>query len=369
MPYAQRLYFEHAKTGRGAHYEIAVRKHLLVTSAWLALIYLAVTVIGYAAGRTVYWNLAVPALLLLVLQTQLTGTFTFLEAERRYRSLTVAQSLFKILQVPCLIVLLQLTICAPTAIIGAQVVAVASVIALWGRRSRRVERSRVAAEGFTTKEVAQSAAASFGWSVYLMTAFSWLLSTSDRYVIDYFLSSGEVGVYSVNYGLWSMPYLMLNAALELTIRSRVFQRAETADWAGVRTLILARLTISVALGLIGTGLLYLIGPKVAALVIGVPYRRGTELMLLIAGAHAFYAAGISYYSVFVSAKRVAVMVPIMAAACVLNVVLNVLLISQLGIIGAAWSTLITFSAMGVFLLIAGERLLSALINQSRQQVA
>src|SRR5882762_2320453 len=78
-----RLYFEHSRGGRGPMYEVAVRRVLLGTAAWMAAAYLVFAAVNRELSNPTYWVLALPAMLLLVLQTQLTGTFAFLEAQRR----------------------------------------------------------------------------------------------------------------------------------------------------------------------------------------------------------------------------------------------------------------------------------------------
>src|SRR5207302_4997573 len=139
-------------------------------------------------------------------QTQLTGTFAFLEAERRYRALTFAQSLSKILQVPFLLVLSFAAMRGAAAVVFSQALAALSVIVIWWARSVP-HTSEHSSERPSARMIADSAKKAFGWSLYLFSLFSWVLATSDRYILEHFRGAAEVGIYAVNYGLWSVPYI------------------------------------------------------------------------------------------------------------------------------------------------------------------
>jgi O-antigen/teichoic acid export membrane protein len=357
-----RLYVGHRGGAAGAGYVAAMRALLLRTSALLAAAYLAFALLQLALDRPTYWRLAPAAVVLLALQTQLGGALAVLEAERRYRSLTLAQALHKLLQVPLLLALLYAAVGGASAIVLAQAAAVAVVLAIWGRPG--VGRA-ADAPAPSAAELAAGEQRSFGWWLYLLTFSSWVLTTSDRYLVEAFGTAADAGVYVANYGLWAIPYLTLNTALELLIRTRVFERAEAGDWAGVGRIVRGRQLVALGLGLAGTGLVLLVGERVSLAIVGEAYWYGPELMLLVCVAHLFYVVGISPYVVFVSSKRTRPMAVVMAAVAVLNVGCNLALVPVLGLVGAAWSTLVAFAAMAVLLAVAGHRVLAELRRDQR----
>src|SRR5260370_511531 len=106
------------------------------------------------------------------------------------------------------------------------------------------------------------------------------MATSDRYFIEHYRTTREVGIYAINYGLWSVPYLSLNAWLEVLVRSRMFERAEKKDWKGVRRLALVRLGLALGIGSVVTCVILAVGKQVAVAIIGIHYWHSYELMVV-----------------------------------------------------------------------------------------
>jgi O-antigen/teichoic acid export membrane protein len=351
-----RLYFEHAAE-RSRQFVAAAARLLLLVAAVMGVIYLGIAAAYRTAGNPVYWQLAFAAVVLLFLNTHLTGTFGLLEAQRRYRGLTIAQSLNKVLQVVLFLLLLRWTGAEAKTILYSQAAAAVVVIIVW--TARQGWRSDAQPSG-PLPSLGRDTLKSFGWSLYLLSLFSWVLTISDRYIIDFFLGVKEVGRYSINYGFWSIPYLVLNGWLEMMTRSRMYEKAEAGDWQRVRTFIHQRFAAGAALGIAGTGLIGWQGKRLALLVIGESYWVSAELMLLLAIAHCFFVLAMAYFSLFIAAKRTHTMTWITLACCALNVACNLWLVPSMGIVGAAWSTLAGYAALCLLFLWKGTSLLKKL---------
>jgi O-antigen/teichoic acid export membrane protein len=249
-----------------------------------------------------------------------------------------------------------------------QAIAAAVVVLVWRIRSSNTPTSKSNKKHFSLVDTAVSAFQAFGPALYLFSFFCWIMATSDRYIIDHFRTTKEVGIYAINYGLWSIPYLSLSAWLEVT-RTRVFERAEIQDWPGVRRILRNRLMLTCALAILITAVIYLFGKKLASLVIGEAYWHSRALMLIICTAHWFYVMGIAFQNAFTSAKRAATMVKIVFCMSLLNVLLNIILVPRFGIIGAAWSTLVAYVLMCFLMLGFGVRLLNELEIFAARQAA
>lgn len=357
-----RMYFEHAKEGLGRSYSRAVLSLLLRTSSLMSAIYLAVALVYFAFHNHVYVTLLLPAVLLLFVQTQLTGTFAFIEAEKRYRALTFAFSLSKALQVPYLVLLIFLAVSGPAAVVSSQVLAAASVVLFWALRTARTGESAAQPTTFTTGDIARSAARVFGWSLYLFNLFGWVLATSDRYIIEHFWTAREVGIYALNYGLWSVPYLSLNAWLEMLVRARVFERAEARDWPGVLRLLRYRTALAILVGSLITGVIYLAGKRIAFLIIGEKYWHSEALMMLICSAHVFYIVAASFHGIFQAIKKTHALMWIALVTSAINVAINFIIVPGKGIVGAGWSTFIAYAAMCAITVVVGPMVISRLKN-------
>jgi O-antigen/teichoic acid export membrane protein len=340
-----RLYFEHAREGRGDSYSRAVLRLLIWISMAMSAIYIVIAGVNVLLSNRIYWYLALPAVLLLFMQTQQTGTFAFLEAQKRYRAMTIAQSAGKALQVPFLIALIYVGLNGPASVVSSQMLAAASVVLVWAVWPRMKAVAEKEDSAFTVSGIYKSAALIFGWSFYLFNLFGWVLATSDRYIIEHYRTVIEVGIYALNYGLWSVPYLSANAWLETLVRSRLFERAEANDWAAVRKLVRDRTALAIALGAIMTVVIYFGGKWVAFHVIGEKYWHSTSLMMLICVGHFFYMVAASFHGMLQALKRVGALVWIAGVTSALNFCANLLLVPQRGIIGAAWSTCAAYIAM------------------------
>jgi O-antigen/teichoic acid export membrane protein len=340
-----RLYFDHAKNGEGEQYFQTVKRLLLLTAAGMSAVYLLFSGASAILGESVYWTLALPAILLLFTQTQLSGTFAFLEVGKAYRALTIAVAASKILQVPALVALLYLSVSRPASIVFSQAVASAVVVFVWSLLPSFYVRTSTTK--FSMAKISAAAMHVFGWSIYLFNLFSWLLTTSDRYIIEHFWSTKEVGIYALNYGLWSVPFLSMNAWLEQLVRARLYESAEADDRKKMMSLIRRRLMLTATLGTTMTAAIYFVGSQIAVMVIGERYWFGTQLMMLICVAHLFYVLAASLHVVFHAVKRTHALMWIAIVTSVANVAANLVLVPKMGIIGAGWSTLAAYVLMFV----------------------
>src|SRR5438477_40152 len=166
-----RLYFQHSKEGSGNLYARAVSRLLIKTAVMMSGVYLVIALAYLAVADRVYWQLAIPAVLLLFTQTQQTGTFAFLEAEKNYRGLMVAQSLSKVLQLPFLILLLWLVASGPASVVSSQVLAAGTVALIWGFFAMKKAPPGASEQEFSQKQIRESAWRVFGWSLYLFNLF------------------------------------------------------------------------------------------------------------------------------------------------------------------------------------------------------
>ena len=370
-----RLYFDHARSLAADSYVGAVEPMILRSAGLMAGAYLLIATVYRLGGQGSYLGLALPAILLCLLTPHVNATLNFIEARRQYRSLTLAQTLTRLAPAPFLALLLVTPLPRASAIILAQCLALALVFILYRRSARVAPSPRPDSAPATpaSLEAAQtddaggghgpaapdlSGSATFGWSLYLYNATIWMITTSDRYIIDWFWSPREVGFYAINYGLCAMPYLMLNGWIETFTRSRLYGRAAAGDAAGVRAIMRGRFILAVGGSLIGTAALYVLIEPVGLLLLGPQYWRGRGLAMTLCAAYAFYAMGNVYHSLFIAVKRVRVLAWTAFLAAGTNIAMNLVLVPRLGIRGAAFSTLAAFVIWFVALTVSARALLS-----------
>lgn len=181
----------------------------------------------------------------------------------------------------------------------------------------------------------------------------WILNVSDRWLLGLLLAMSAVaaqaaiGVYSLGYQLGqvvSLIALSFNAAWGPFF----YARGETA--AGPR--ILREMTTVVA-GLLGVlGVALAVGaPELTHLLApeswGTARDEAADVLRVVAGASFVYSVYFMVVSAVFLTRRTALLPLLTITAGAANVALNLLLIPRIGIMGAAWSTLLGYSVLAV----------------------
>ncbi|MEO6120480.1 MAG: polysaccharide biosynthesis C-terminal domain-containing protein [Terriglobales bacterium] len=342
-----RLYFDHLKRGDARPLARVLQGLLIRISVFMTAIYLVVAFVMNFRGQSTYLDIFVPVLILLFMQPQLASAFAQLEAHRNYRGLAFAQPLVAVLQVPVLLGLLWLTLRGATSIVMAQAVAATLVfLALAWRWRAHVSSDPSGLES----ALAQSSISNFGWSLYLFNLASWMMGMSDRYIIDYFATRSDVGIYVINYAFWAVPYTVLNGWIHSFSRPRLYARAADQAWDRVLRATMGALTAGVGLAITGTIVIYFVGKPLALWVLGERYWHSVTLMMLLAVAHIFFLIGHTVSAYFLALKTSHWVWISSLLAAVFGVAANIVLLPRWGIVGAAFVTLCAYAFWSVLML-------------------
>jgi O-antigen/teichoic acid export membrane protein len=339
-----RIYFDHLKTGLGHAYLRQLRVLLLLAGMLSVLIYTSLATCFALNGYRLYLSLLFPVTLLILLQPLLTATTSLLEAHRKFERLALANIVNKVGQVPILALLLFAQIAGSKAIILAQALVVVPILFLLFSelRSQKEGVRSSPAHVLSTPQFLRGALAQIGWPLLFANIVGWIFTTSDRYLLEHFRGIAEVGIYAANYGLWSIPYQILNSWIETFVRPRLYAAAADHDTERMKQILKWRTAIGLTLGVSGTLLLLLVGQPLAMVLLGRKYWFGRQLMLGIAGAHVLYVVGSGVVSLLIAEKRVGELMKVNIASAASNILLNLVLLPKYGVLGAGWSTLISY---------------------------
>lgn len=343
-----RLYFDQMAQGNKRPLTSALKGLLLRTSVVIAAVYLAVAAVFHLRGQQIYLQLWLPVLLLVFMQPQLAAGLAQLEAQRDYRSLSIVQPLITGLQVPSLLVLLWLAVNGATVIVWSQTLAAVVVFCLLTLMARRQAQDQAFAE--ITNPLAQASISSFGWSLYLFNLSSWILATSDRYLIDHYLHRSDVGVYVVNYAFWSIPFVVLNGWINSFARPRLYGRAADRSWGRVLRVTMATVGTGAALAVAGTAVIYLVGKPLALGVLGEKYWHSESLMMIICSAHIFFLIAHTASTYFLAIKSSHWVWISSLIAALINIGMNILLLPTHGVVAAAWATFGAYAVWSAMML-------------------
>jgi O-antigen/teichoic acid export membrane protein len=185
----------------------------------------------------------------------------------------------------------------------------------------------------------------FGAPVALSLVLALVLSTTDRFLIAAFLNEAQVGVYHAGYSLANrtldVAFIWLGAAsgpaliMALERGGPATLREQARDQAGLMVLI----TLPAAVGLA------LVARPLSEVLVGPELRAGAAQVTPWIAASAFLSGVTTYYfaQAFTLSHRTGRLLVAMAIPAGANVILNLLLIPQLGLTGAMAATVISYA--------------------------
>jgi len=196
---------------------------------------------------------------------------------------------------------------------------------------------------------------SYGFVIVFANISSNILSSSDRYLVQAFRGSTEVGLYSVVYTLAVDAFTVVLTALQLgaaPVIMQTYEREGQEATSALMTSITRYMLILLIPSMVG---LYLLRTRVIHVLTSAQYLPSATAILPLALGIFFYNLGwVPAYSLYVKKKTKLTLVPVLAAA-VLNIGLNLVLIPKYGFVSAAWSTMIAYVVYLVIMTALSEK--------------
>jgi O-antigen/teichoic acid export membrane protein len=178
----------------------------------------------------------------------------------------------------------------------------------------------------------------------------WGMDYSDRYLLNFFLTQKEVGIYSMAYGIGLailLPIMGFHTTWVPHFLS-IKEGSEKKDFASKTFVYLCAVLISVSfvLSVFAKEIISIIGPK---------YMQAYQIVPIITLSYLFYG----FYRFFLTnlyvVKKISNQLIITSLALFINVIVNVILIPLISIFGAAVSTFIAYSVLFIFTYYVSQR--------------
>jgi O-antigen/teichoic acid export membrane protein len=180
----------------------------------------------------------------------------------------------------------------------------------------------------------------FGIPLIFANMGLFILNFSDRWFLRHFWSLDVVGIYAVGYKFGFMMNYLFVQPFFVMWQSRMYAIHAQVEHPNIFRQIFA----VYGLGLVYAGLaMSIFSPEVVRLMVGRKFVSSQEVIPIVVASYIFY--GLSYYAqlgLFLTDKTRVIGV-IGGVAAVLNLVFNYFLIGHYGMMGAAWSTLLSFA--------------------------
>ena len=174
----------------------------------------------------------------------------------------------------------------------------------------------------------------------------------DRYVINWYLDSAQVGNFSAAYTLATIP-LTLGAILGETLLphlSAVFDRGDK-DAAVGHINLFAKLVAVAGIFVVGAAAIF--REPVIALLYGADYSDAAAVFPVLTGYHVVFATYNILFLYFFLLKKPQIGVLTTAAGLISSFALNVLFVPRWGIAGAAWATFASGCVILLLLFVLG----------------
>lgn len=173
-----------------------------------------------------------------------------------------------------------------------------------------------------------------------------LLLRADTVMIDHMRGSAEAGIYGGATRLSEMAYLLATMVITVML-PKVAERIGAKDENGVRELVRKGSEVMVALSLASSAALCAGGPLVIRWLLGPQYEASIPVLLVHCLAALPYFMSEWRHAILVAHERATASAVMSWLGLMVNVVLNLWWIPAHGALGAAWATLVAYTACGL----------------------
>lgn len=181
----------------------------------------------------------------------------------------------------------------------------------------------------------------FGVPLLMVVVGGWIVDLSDRYLIKYFLDISEVGIYSVGYtigGVLVFFWRPLNTVLFPDLSALYDERKKRE----LESRFSRTLKYGVAVSIPAIVGLFILARPITKVLSGQEFLSGSSVVGIIAGGIFFHMIFAHFANLLNILMKVRLLSLIWIGMAILNIILNFCFIPKLGIIGAAYSTFISF---------------------------
>ncbi|MBA7709971.1 lipid II flippase MurJ [subsurface metagenome] len=177
---------------------------------------------------------------------------------------------------------------------------------------------------------------------------AWVVTSSDRYVIGYFLGAASVGVYSAGYNLGNIPF-MIAMVLAIVLPPTLSKLYDEGRINEVKTHLSYSLKYFLALVIpFVCGAAMLSEPVLRIFSTREIASEAYFIVPLVALSTLFFGIRVVIAQILILVKKTKITGIVWIIAASVNLLLNILIIPHLGILGAAITTLIAYSlALGI----------------------
>jgi len=196
---------------------------------------------------------------------------------------------------------------------------------------------------------------SYGLPLMLMSSATLVNMYGDQFLIRYFTSSAEVGLYSANYLFAERSILSLASVMTVAYIPILFRLWEGGDPAGAYRFLWKIAFLLLAVLVPVEIVLFLFGDRIAAIFIDPGFASANGIIPIVGLATLFTQVASVFADVMTLQKRTLVLAVCYGLAAGVNVVLNMVFIPTFGYLSAAYATLASSLFLLLLVLLMAQR--------------
>lgn len=193
--------------------------------------------------------------------------------------------------------------------------------------------------------------AKYGLPGGLATIGTWILALSDRYIIEYFRGTAEVGIYAMGYNIGDKTVNLVVSSLMLAV-SPILINTWESDHRSATPLLLSQLTrLFILLIVPVVTMLAILAVSIFQILTTPAYLAAAPILPWVALGAFLYALSLLAYTGLILAKKTVVMARNYLLAGLFNVGMNLIFVPQYGFMAAAVNTALAYGlllALNVF---------------------
>jgi len=196
------------------------------------------------------------------------------------------------------------------------------------------------------------------WGLPLAPIFviSWISSSSDRYIVSYFLGVAAAGIYSSAYAMAGYAIFVVSP-LGLVLFPTITKSYNEGNIGETRSYLKYALKFSMMITIPSAFGLAILAKPLLAILTRPEFVAGSIVVPFVAFAYLILVlCQICNYIMYIH-NRTHLVMWLSGTSAVLNIILNVLLIPLLGIMGAAIATFISYAILSLLTLMLSRRYL------------
>lgn len=199
--------------------------------------------------------------------------------------------------------------------------------------------------------------ASYGLPLTATFALGFVISASDRFILAAYLGSSAVGLYAAGYDIANQGLTVLMMVVNLAAYPLLVRTLESKGILATQEQAVKSGTLLLGVSLPAAVSVVLLAPSIVQVVLGDSFREAGRLLLPLIAAATFLAGLKAYHFdlAFQLGRWTVGQFWVSAIAAVVNVLLNLWWIPALGILGAAWATLVAYAVAFSLSVVVGRK--------------